>query len=483
MKGRPDDDEASAASEETDVTCATQSTTNLSCVPTPHGDSRMAERCISVELVQRAKKYGAVCLELQCAGTNAQRRLERARAWADGLARCKGFGVEVIFCLLRTESSPPRVEVGLAHREKAAPEMKRWLVSRGYFQESGNRIAFADPRTATRVIERRDEKDGRIKVVTVFFRRRGKVEKVGDEQPKGRRFLCELEGLERSTDTFCIKKELVATLAQGRKIQDIRTQSSTGIVLRANGTIAITGAESARASAWAKIKKLMVTAEIPALRKDGLALQFADDEVRCDKEAVMVAVQGNGLALQFASDDIRSDVDICAAASKQNPLAFQYFHKDLRGNKDTAMAAVKVNGLLLKYVVKALREDREVVSAAVRQNADALQFASTSLKSDPQVFLSPKASRTRKNKVLEAVQINGLALQHVSDALKDDEAVVLNAVLQNRQSLRYASQRIRSDCRILSSKSDVLAECRDFFLEAIVLNPEALEHAPAVLRC
>ncbi len=69
MKGQPedrDDDEASAASEETDATCATQSTTNLSCVRTLHGESRMAERCISVELVQRAKKYGAVSLELQC---------------------------------------------------------------------------------------------------------------------------------------------------------------------------------------------------------------------------------------------------------------------------------------------------------------------------------------------------------------------------------------------------------------------------------
>jgi hypothetical protein len=141
---------------------------------------------------------------------------------------------------------------------------------------------------------------------------------------------------------------------------------------------------------------------------------------------------------------------------------------------------VKADGLLLKFVSEALQEDHEVVAAAVRQNADAAQFALPSLRASSQI--PPKSSRTRKSKVLEAIQIDRLALQHVSNALKDVEAVVLAAVLQNRQSIRYASQRIKSDASILTAKSDVLAECRIFILEAIIFNPAALEYASEFLR-
>ena len=46
---------------------------------------------------------------------------------------------------------------------------------------------------------------------------------------------------------------------------------------------------------------------IAAVRRNGLVLEFASDDLKNDKEVVLAAVRKNGLALQDASDDLKND--------------------------------------------------------------------------------------------------------------------------------------------------------------------------------
>jgi hypothetical protein len=58
-----------------------------------------------------------------------------------------------------------------------------------------------------------------------------------------------------------------------------------------------------------------------AVAQYGLALFFASDELRGDREVVMAAVAQNGRALEHASDEFRGDREVvmAARAATNNP--------------------------------------------------------------------------------------------------------------------------------------------------------------------
>ena len=94
-----------------------------------------------------------------------------------------------------------------------------------------------------------------------------------------------------------------------------------------------------------------------------------------DQEVILAAVKKDGLALQYADEDLKKDEEIVLAAVKQNGLALQYAHKDLRKNKKVVLAAVEQNGLALEYASERLKNDTKIVLAAVNQDERALQYA------------------------------------------------------------------------------------------------------------
>ena len=53
-----------------------------------------------------------------------------------------------------------------------------------------------------------------------------------------------------------------------------------------------------------------------AVRQDGIALQFASDDLRGRFEIASLAVEQNGMALKFASDILRLNDDLVQQAAK-----------------------------------------------------------------------------------------------------------------------------------------------------------------------
>ncbi|SPX61910.1 DUF4116 domain-containing protein [Legionella feeleii] len=66
----------------------------------------------------------------------------------------------------------------------------------------------------------------------------------------------------------------------------------------------------------------------------------------------------------------------------KNGLALEYASETLKNDRDFLLAAVAENGWALEYASETLKDDREVVLAAVAQNRLALQYASETLKDD-----------------------------------------------------------------------------------------------------
>ena len=83
-----------------------------------------------------------------------------------------------------------------------------------------------------------------------------------------------------------------------------------------------------------------------------------------------------------------------------------------------------------------------MVLAAVQQNGDALRYASKDLRADREV-------------VLTAVRQNGLALEFANDDLRADREVVLAAVQQAGLALQFADETLLQDEQFVAELADV----------------------------
>ena len=66
-------------------------------------------------------------------------------------------------------------------------------------------------------------------------------------------------------------------------------------------------------------------------QEDGLALEYASDELETDQQVVLATVKQNGLALKFASDELKTDQQVVLEAVKQTGLAVKFASDHLRG--------------------------------------------------------------------------------------------------------------------------------------------------------
>jgi thiol-disulfide isomerase/thioredoxin len=90
------------------------------------------------------------------------------------------------------------------------------------------------------------------------------------------------------------------------------------------------------------------------------------------KEVVMAAVQKNGLALQYASDEMKNDKDVVTAAVQQNGLALEFASEKLKNDTDVVTAAVQQDGRAFRHASVRLKNDTKVMKAALASFDDRL---------------------------------------------------------------------------------------------------------------
>jgi hypothetical protein len=55
-----------------------------------------------------------------------------------------------------------------------------------------------------------------------------------------------------------------------------------------------------------------------------MALEYADDALKANRELVLEAIKNNGTALQYADDTLKADREVVIEAVKNNGYAFEY---------------------------------------------------------------------------------------------------------------------------------------------------------------
>eukprot|EP00929_Paragymnodinium_shiwhaense_P010061 TRINITY_DN114543_c0_g1_i1.p1 TRINITY_DN114543_c0_g1~~TRINITY_DN114543_c0_g1_i1.p1 ORF type:complete len:177 (-),score=51.66 TRINITY_DN114543_c0_g1_i1:116-646(-) len=146
------------------------------------------------------------------------------------------------------------------------------------------------------------------------------------------------------------------------------------------------------------------------VRRNGLALRHATEQVRRDREVVLAAVKNIGVALEFAAEDLRGDKDVVLEAL---PADDDEFNFDLPAEgEETAEevvpereAALALGIHPLKFASESLRAQRETMLLAVEKNAASLEWIASELREDRQFLI-------------EAVEKNKAALDYVPAELQ-----------------------------------------------------------------
>lgn len=101
-----------------------------------------------------------------------------------------------------------------------------------------------------------------------------------------------------------------------------------------------------------------------------------------------------------------NDPKFVLAAVRKNGLALEYASKELQNNPDIVLAAVRENGTALKFASKEIRDNRGYVLEGLKTTKDAFEFASSRIKKHDEELIEIYKYLTEDNYSLEKLTYN-----------------------------------------------------------------------------
>lgn len=156
-------------------------------------------------------------------------------------------------------------------------------------------------------------------------------------------------------------------------------------------------------------------------------LEFANNNIRADKDIVLTVVKQRGLELEFASYNLKKDKEVVTAAVNEDPRALEFVGKDCDDYKKIALNAVNNNPWALKFVSEGVENYKVIVLAAVQNSVYALNHASDQMKNDKEVVLLASSHDTSKYPEDDALHSASNNLKNDID-FKEDIATLKSSI-------------------------------------------------------
>mmetsp|Transcript_115671 Transcript_115671/g.338325 ORF Transcript_115671/g.338325 Transcript_115671/m.338325 type:complete len:281 (+) Transcript_115671:205-1047(+) len=100
-----------------------------------------------------------------------------------------------------------------------------------------------------------------------------------------------------------------------------------------------------------------------------MALMYASERLRKDRDLVLLAVKQYGAALEFAPMGLRRDHEVVLEAVARSGEALLCAPREMRNSRCFMLEAVRRNGQALNHASPALRCNRELIKAACSQKS------------------------------------------------------------------------------------------------------------------
>ena len=179
---------------------------------------------------------------------------------------------------------------------------------------------------------------------------------------------------------------------------------------------------------------------------------YIGDELRKDKEVMLLALQLCPRMYYILNDELKSDRDIAMKSIENNQFIYPNIPKDLQDDKEITLIAVKGSGQLLYFSSDRLKDDKEVVLQALEKNTIPTYSSYEAMwNDDPYDQLRDPEGIKELNYRLETYK----PLEFVSKRLCDDDEIIVKSIkVWKPQSLRFASERLRNTKKIYIQKNN-----------------------------
>ena len=115
-----------------------------------------------------------------------------------------------------------------------------------------------------------------------------------------------------------------------------------------------------------------------AIEKDGLNLKFASKALRADREVVELAIEKNIWAIHYADDSLLKDKNFmtlailigAVVADRGSEIALRYAKDEIKSDKEIMLKAIESNAFALTYASDSLRSDPEVIEFFEKHHPD-----------------------------------------------------------------------------------------------------------------
>lgn len=133
-------------------------------------------------------------------------------------------------------------------------------------------------------------------------------------------------------------------------------------------------------------------------------LEFTSERLRDDEEVALAAVQKMGDAFGYVSTRLKGNRDIFIAAVQTCRLKFAGEYEgfsdisdELKDDKEAMLIAVQRFGFLLELASDRLKDDKDIVLAAVKEDGAYLEYASKRLQEDADVLEAVKKAEANNH--------------------------------------------------------------------------------------
>lgn len=116
-------------------------------------------------------------------------------------------------------------------------------------------------------------------------------------------------------------------------------------------------------------------------------MMYVSEQLKQDRELMLLAIQRDMSAFRFAPDTLRSDITFILEAVKINPYVFRYLDPSFKQIKEIVLEVVQNKGWMLNDVDSHWRSDRDIVMAAIKNEPESFKFANTKFRSDKEIML------------------------------------------------------------------------------------------------
>lgn len=195
---------------------------------------------------------------------------------------------------------------------------------------------------------------------------------------------------------------------------------------------------------------------VSILKKDGLQLEYANNQIQDNKEIALIAINSNPYAFKFVSKRLKNDKDFVLQVLQKDGELYCYVGEECAKDLEVIKSAIYNTNYHYDIIEKIIDDgnndiicdNKEIVKMIVSSTGSYLENASEKLRDDFEVVKSAVSNGHKEGDVIE----------YASERLRDNEDIVILSLLNEPDwyeedglsILKYVSDRLKNDKKIAS---------------------------------